>query len=137
MENFVLDFGILRFAQLGGALFLTVLFLQSGLDKIFQWTGNLSWLKGHFSKTPFKTSVPILLFIVTLFEVAAGLFSGIGAISILVDGSLGFAALGGVLAMFSLGLLFTGQRMAQDYEGAATLASYFALVLLYLFLLHS
>ena len=32
-------------------LFLTITFLQSGLDKILDWKGNIGWLKEHFSKT--------------------------------------------------------------------------------------
>mgnify|MGYP000586416037 CR=1 FL=1 len=31
--------------------FLAITFLQSGYDKIADWNGNVSWLKGHFSQT--------------------------------------------------------------------------------------
>lgn len=35
-------------------LFLAILFLQSGLDKIIDWKGNLTWLKGHLSNLHLK-----------------------------------------------------------------------------------
>ena len=47
--------------------FMAVLFLQSGLDKVFDYQGNLSWLTGHFSKSIFNGMVPILLTVLTVF----------------------------------------------------------------------
>ncbi len=38
--------------------FLIITFLQSGLDKIFDWKGNVSWLKEHFSKTFMTNMAP-------------------------------------------------------------------------------
>ena len=31
------------------ALLVSILFIQSGLDKVFDWIGNVEWLKGHFA----------------------------------------------------------------------------------------
>ena len=53
-------------------IFLIITFLQSGIDKIIDWKGNLGWLKGHFAKTPLKIMVPLLLGTVLLTEVVAG-----------------------------------------------------------------
>ena len=36
--------------------FLAITFLQSGLDKIMDWNGNVSWLKSHFSQTILKNN---------------------------------------------------------------------------------
>ena len=44
-----------------GALLVAILFLQSGLDKVFDWKGNLDWLTGHFAKTFMGRMVPLLL----------------------------------------------------------------------------
>jgi hypothetical protein len=44
--------------------FLIITFLQSGIDKIVDWKGNLAWLKGHFSKTFLKGMVPAMLAVV-------------------------------------------------------------------------
>jgi len=41
------------------ALFTAILFIQSGLDKVFDWKGNLEWLTGHFSKTFVAGMVPM------------------------------------------------------------------------------
>jgi hypothetical protein len=43
------------------ALFLGVLFLQSGLDKVTDRKGNLKWLTGHFAKSPLSGVVPLVL----------------------------------------------------------------------------
>ncbi|MFT7350264.1 MAG: hypothetical protein ACI8VZ_002587, partial [Candidatus Paceibacteria bacterium] len=40
-------------------LFLLITFLQSGIDKLIDWKGNLSWLTGHFAETPLKNMVPM------------------------------------------------------------------------------
>lgn len=107
------------------AAFLAILFLQSGLDKIIDWRGNLSWLKGHFSKTFLKGQVPLLLGIVTLSELASGLLSAIGVVEIIVSLKSNLSYYGAVLAALSILMLFFGQRVAKDYAGAATLVPYF------------
>lgn len=111
-------------------LMLTVLFLQSGLDKVFDRKGNLSWLREHFSSTPLRNVVPVLLSVITLAEVSAGILSLLGSIMICYDGSLTLGYLGGVLAALSVLMLFTGQRLAKDYEGASALVPYFLLTIL-------
>lgn len=115
--------------QLLTAAILAILFLQSGLDKVFDWKGNLGWLQGHFAKSMLKSVVPILLFIITIFEIAAGLVSAIGLILLFTSGDTTFAMLGAQLAALSIVMLFFGQRIAKDYAGAATLVPYFILAI--------
>jgi hypothetical protein len=117
------------------ATFLAILFLQSGIDKITDWAGNLGWLKGHFAQTPLKGMVPILLGVVTVCEVGAGLLSAWGAISLLMWGQGQVALWGAILSALSLTMLFFGQRIAKDYAGAATLVSYFLLSIIAIVLL--
>ena len=107
------------------AAFLAILFLQSGLDKVIDWKGNLSWLKGHFSKTFLKGQVSLMLAVVTLSEVASGLLSAVGIIEIIFSLKSTLAYYGAVLAVISILMLFFGQRIAKDYAGAATLVPYF------------
>ncbi len=38
-----------------------VLFAQSGLDKVFDFRGNLNWMTDHFSKTILRQVVPVSL----------------------------------------------------------------------------
>jgi uncharacterized membrane protein YphA (DoxX/SURF4 family) len=116
-------------------LFLIITFLQSGIDKVIDWKGNLSWLKGHFAKTPLKNSVPFLLSTVLLIEIAAGVLSAIGLIFILVKEDSFIALLGAILSCVALLMLLFGQRMAKDYEGAKTIAVYFIPAIFLVFLL--
>lgn len=106
-------------------LFIVITFLQSGLDKITDWKGNLSWLKGHFSKTPLKNMVPLLLGIVLLTEVVAGILCAIGIVQFIMQGESHLALCGAILACLTLLMLLFGQRVAKDYDGARTIAIYF------------
>lgn len=121
--------------QIFALLFLAILFLQSGSDKVFDWKGNLEWLKAHFANSILAKIVPVSLGIITFVELAAGLFSAIGALNILV-GNSNFAAFIGVsLSNLALLMLFFGQRIAKDYAGAGVLVPYFILSLATLYIL--
>jgi uncharacterized membrane protein YphA (DoxX/SURF4 family) len=116
-------------------LFLAIVFIQSALDKILDWKGNLSWLTGHFSKTLFRGIVPFLLAVILVSELAAGIFSFGGVLEVLFTNRTGKMAIwGGVLSCVSLLMLLAGQRLAKDYDGARTLVIYLmpAVFLLYL-----
>ena len=115
-------------------IFLIITFLQSGFDKVADWKGNLSWLKGHFSATPLKNTVPLLLGIILVIEVIAGALCGFGVIQFILDGKSSMAIYGTILSCITLLFLLFGQRIAKDYEGAKTIVIYFmpAIFLLYL-----
>ena len=115
------------FAQLITSLFLAILFLQSGLDKVFNFADNLGWLTGHFSKTPFRGQVKMMLITITIAEVAAGVLALMGAGQIAMNGEKTFAMYGAQLAALDIVMLFFGQRIAKDYAGAASLVPYFIL----------
>lgn len=112
------------------ATFFAILFLQSGIDKITDYAGNLSWLKGHFGKSPLKNIVPMMLITITILEVLAGGFSAVGAVFILLGKGSQIAYFGAVLSSVSIVMLFFGQRIAKDYGGAAGLVPYFVLSVL-------
>ena len=118
-------------------LFLIITFLQSALDKILDWKGNLSWLKSHFSQTPFKNMVPLLLGTVMVTEIVAGILCSIGFYLLIVQGDGSIALAGAILACLALLMLLLGQRMAKDYDGARTIAIYFMPAIFLVFLLHS
>jgi len=111
------------------ALFLAILFLQSGLDKITDRAGNLSWLTEHFSKSPLASTVKPMFLVITILEVSTGVLSALGVIQLLLTSHPTIAFWGAVLAATSLTSLFFGQRVAKDYVGAATLVPYFLLAL--------
>ena len=116
-------------------LFLIIVFLQSGFDKVLNWSGNLSWLKEHFSKSVFKNQVPLLLGIVTILELASGVLSLVGWVFLMFYDETLLAWYGAITSCVSLLLLLFGQRIAKDYEGAKTIVIYLMPTIFLLFLL--
>jgi len=116
------------------AIFVAVLFIQSGLDKIFDWKGNLEWLTGHFSKTFVAGMVPMMLAMILIMEVASGFLAAAGVVYFLATGSLAVIFWAAVVGALSLTALFFGQRIAKDYAGAAVLVPYFILLLVLMYL---
>jgi hypothetical protein len=116
---------------------LIITFLQSALDKILDWKGNLSWLKGHFSQTPFRNIVPLLLGTVLLTEIVAAVLCAIGFYFLTLQGDGSIALSGAILSCLALLMLLLGQRMAKDYDGARTIAIYFVPAIFLVFLLQS
>jgi hypothetical protein len=117
----------LDLVRLAVAASLAILFLQSGVDKIVDRKGNVEWLTGHFSKSPLASLVLPMLSVITLVELAAGVSSALGVLVLLLTGSRNVAALGALLSVAAILMLFFGQRMAKDYAGAAALIPYFIL----------
>ncbi|WP_339835517.1 DoxX family membrane protein [uncultured Maribacter sp.] len=116
-------------------LFLIITFLQSGFDKVSDWSGNVSWLKEHFSATPLKNMVPLLVGIILFTEIITGILCLIGIYQLLSTGDTLFALYGAILSCITLLMLLFGQRVAKDYEGAKTIAVYFIPSILLVFLL--
>ena len=110
--------------------FFSILFLQSGLDKVLDWKGNMEFHLSHFEKSPLKKVAPFMLIIVTVLEVVCGLMSAGGLLFIMMkdDSSLSFYAC--FLASLNFLALFFGQRISKDYKGAATLVPYFIVSLI-------
>jgi hypothetical protein len=135
MVNLHTPEGAIYLLQTLVSAFLAILFLQSGIDKVVDRRGNLEWLKGHFAKSPLAGLVPLMLSVLTLFELAAGGLSAVGCVLILVLRGSTLAFYGAVIAAISLTALFLGQRVAKDYPGAAILVPYFLLTLVAIYLL--
>jgi hypothetical protein len=128
------DLIIKNLPALLAAAFVAVLFIQSGLDKVFDWKGNLEWLTGHFSKTFVAGAVPVMLAVITAMEIATGFLSAAGVIYFLATGSTAVMFTAGALGATSITSIFFGQRLAKDYAGAAVLVPYFILMLALMFL---
>ena len=116
------------------ALLVAILFIQSALDKVFDWKGNLEWITGHFSKTFLAPMVPMMLATITVMELATGFLAAAGIIYFLVAGSLALIFWASVIGAASITALFFGQRVAKDYPGAAVLVPYFVLLLILMLL---
>ena len=117
------------------SLFLAILFLQSGIDKIVDRRGNLDFLTGHFAQSPLAKTVGPMFLTMTILETLSGLLSGIGFLIIVFTHIPDVAFYGAVLSAVSLCALFFGQRVAKDYAGAAALVPYFLLALAAIWLL--
>jgi hypothetical protein len=121
-------------------LILSIVFVQSGLDKICDWNGNLSWVQSYFSKSPLRSISKGLLVLLTFLETLGGTLGLIGASIALLTGLNGIASDALLVSMVLSGLallgLMLGQRLAKDYAGAANLVGY-CLLLALSFLLYS
>lgn len=115
--------------------FLIITFLQSGIDKITDWNGNLSFIKGHFQNSPLKNMVPLLLATILVLEIVASILMVIGIYQLISDGLKLTALLGTELSAIILIFLLIGQRLAKDYAGAMTLAVYFIIAIFGVYLL--
>jgi hypothetical protein len=115
------------------ALFTAILFLQSGLDKVFDWKGNVEWLTGHFSKTFLAPITTIMVLKITVLELLTGLTAAAGIVYFFISGSTIVIFYAGILGAASITALFFGQRIAKDYAGAAVLVPYFLLMLAMLY----
>ena len=130
IEVFQIEINLLNIVQSLIGLFLSIALLQSGFDKIIDRKGNLEWLSGHFSNSPLRGLVPLLLNVVTVLEIFAGSCTLIGSFVNLVNGNNMLLTIGLLIAALNFLALFFGQRIVKDYEGAAVLVNYFILNIL-------
>src|SRR3979490_2660181 len=119
MPNLHTAEGAIFLMRIFASAFLAILFLQSGIDKIVDRQGNLEWLKGHFAKSPLTGMVPVMVLMITIFEIAAGALSAVGCAMIIFSRDSTIAFYGAVASAVSILALFFGQRIAKDYAGAA------------------
>lgn len=130
MENFNINIPILLIL-----LFTIITFLQSGLDKITDWKGNVGWLKEHFGNTFLGGMVPLLVITILILEVLVGFMAIGGFYSLAVNEESVLALWSLTLAAITLLLLLFGQRVAKDYPGAFTITGYFMVVVFGIFLI--
>ncbi|MGY8948562.1 MAG: DoxX family protein [Flavobacteriales bacterium] len=107
--------------------FFLIVFIQSGIDKVFDFKGNLSFLNdllGAFFSRPLIT---LALISVTILELLSGLLCLIGIVDVLFNGSNFIGLLGLIIGSFALLVLLFGQRVSKNYDGAKTIAIYFIL----------
>ena len=116
--------------QISISLLLIICFFQSGVDKIINRKENFNWLIGHFSNTPFRNYIRILLSIITFFEITTSLVLACGLIITIIYGSTEILYCGFQLTIITLLSLFLGQRIAKDYDGAYVLVVYFIITVL-------
>ena len=116
------------------SLFIGIIMTQSGLDKIFNWEGELDFMTEKFSKTIIANFSTFGLIQVTILETLSGLLSLLGSIMVLFYDDESYGIMGLILAAVSFCVLMAGQRISKDYEGSAVLVPYFLLTMIGLFM---
>ena len=119
------------------SLFIGIIMTQSGLDKIFNWEGELDFMTEKFSKTIIANFSTFGLIQVTILETLSGLLSLLGSIMTLFYDDESYGIMGLILAAVSFCVLMAGQRISKDYEGSAVLVPYFLLTMIGLFMYSS
>ena len=131
MLNFTINYGI----QLILLVFLLITFLQSGLDKIFDYSGNVSFLKEHFKGTFIANSIPFFVAVLAVLEFTVALLVLMGVVEIYLHQTSLYGFLAALLAAKILLILLFGQRIAKDYEGARTITVYLIATVMALYFL--
>ena len=107
--------------------FFSIVFIQSGLDKVFNKKENLSFLYELLGKVFSKSLILVAFYSITLLEVASGFLCLIGVLEIIVYGSSPLGYWGLIVGALALLILLFGQRMSHNYDGAKTITIYFIL----------
>lgn len=105
-------------------IFFIITFLQSGIDKITDWNGNVSWLKDHFKNTIIKNQVTPALLTILALEIIAGVLAMVAIIENLMYKTTIIGNYACIVSSVTLLLLLFGQRLAKDYDGARTIVIY-------------
>ena len=110
--------------------FFSIVFIQSGVDKVFDYKGNLSFLndllRGFFS----RPLINFALISVAILELTSGILCLIGIFDAIFNPSYFIGKLGLIIGSLALLVLLFGQRVSKNYEGAKTIAVYFILAML-------
>jgi putative oxidoreductase len=115
-------------------VYLAVLFLQSGLDKATNFQSNLAWFNDYFKNSILSGNEKWMLLMLTFTEVLTGLVSVVGLFDLWFQYTNAYR-LSILMALFNFTLLFSGMRIAKDYQGAASISTYMAVTLLGLMLM--
>ena len=109
---------------------LCIVFLQSGIDKVFHFKSEKDFVQSHFRKSPLNKMSGALFIILTILEITSGVLSAGGIIRLYLHDNVIMANLASVLSSITLLSLLLGQRVAKDYAGAQTIIIYLIPVIL-------
>jgi len=109
---------------------LCIVFLQSGIDKLFHFKNEKDFIQSHLSKSPLNKMSGALFVILTILEITSGVLSAGGIIHLYLHDNLIMANLASVFSSVTLLSLLIGQRIAKDYAGAQTIIIYLIPVVL-------
>ena len=126
----ILNFNTAEIVQILSSIFFSIVFFQSGIDKVVDRKGNLNFFENHFKNTLFHKIYTHALTALMLLELIAAILCAYGCIYSIVYKDTGFIFYGLLVTSFVLLSLLLGQRIAKDYIGAADLTIYFILCII-------
>ena len=115
-------------------VFFSIVFIQSGMDKIIDKKGNLSFLVSHLEKVFSTTLIKIAFYVVTFLEISSGILCLLGTFQLLFFEQKELGLIGIVVGSVALLILLFGQRVSRNYDGAQTIVVYFILSIIGLIL---
>ena len=121
----ILNIDSIKIVQILSSLFFSIVFFQSGIDKIIDRKGNLEFFKDHFKDTLLNKIFSPALSILAFLEITTAGVCLFGFTYSLIFADTTFIFYGLLLAGLVLLMLLFGQRVAKDYIGAADITVYF------------
>ena len=110
--------------------FFFIVFIQSGVDKIFDYKGNLSFLNDLLKIYFSPLLIAFSLILVTIFELISGILCLIGIVDFIFNKSNLIGLIGLIIGSLALLILLFGQRVSKNYDGAKTITIYFILAMI-------
>ena len=107
--------------------FFSIVFIQSGLDKVLDRNGNLNFLYDLLGSVFHKALIHVAFVAVTVLELGSGFFCLAGVFNSFFYDSSSLGLIGLIIGSFALLVLLFGQRVSKNYEGAKTITIYFIL----------
>ena len=123
----ILNFNNIETAQILVSIFFSIVFFQSGIDKINDRVGNLKFFNQHFKDTFFQNYISISLNLLAFLEITSAFLCCLGIFYKLLYHDSIFIFYGLFMCAIVLLSLLLGQRLAKDYAGAADITIYFIL----------
>jgi hypothetical protein len=115
--------------------YLTLSFVYSIVEKTIQWEKSKTFYKEHFKRSFLKNHVPAAILLVIILELICVGLNTVGLYRFIQNGRTDVILWGMLAVSFTLILLMTGQRIAQDYSGAMNITVYFILTVMGIFML--
>jgi len=123
----IININPIEIAQIISSLFFSILFFQSGIDKIIDFKGNLIFFTEHFKNTLLRDILSPSLYFLIIIELVTAMINFYGFVYSIFYLDTFFIFLGTVFSSIVFLMLFFGQRIAKDYIGAADITIYLIL----------
>lgn len=111
-------------------VFFLIVFIQSGVDKVYDYKGNLGFLKDLLGGVFSQPLIAFALILVTILELISGILCLIGVVDTVFNNSNTIGLAGLIIGSVALLVLLFGQRLSKNYDGAKTITIYFILAVM-------